>query len=74
MRFAIPIVITQWLLYRPKAIHCNYLWVAVRRSGLTLSVVWAWTATASTFLVWPQVGRGAGEVSAGMMGALKDCQ
>jgi len=34
----------------------------------------AWTA--STFLVWPRAGRGTGEVSMGMMGAIHpwDCQ
>jgi len=36
--------------------------------------VWAWTA--STFLVWPRAGRGAGEVAVRMMGVLRpwDCQ
>ena len=32
--------------------------------------MWAWTA--STFLVWPQAGLGAGEVSARMMGVADD--
>jgi len=36
--------------------------------------MWAWMA--STFLVWPWAGRGAGEVSVGMMGVPCpwDCQ